>query len=158
MYNDTLYIEGIGYIAINASDNALVEIQFQDEPTTQQPNTNTITQQTRDELTAYFEGRLNRFTVSLNPSGTTFQQKVWKELLKLDFGQTISYQQLAINLGDEKVIRAAASANGKNPIPIIIPCHRVIGKDGSLTGYSGGMFRKRKLLQHEGSLRQTSLF
>jgi methylated-DNA-[protein]-cysteine S-methyltransferase len=158
MYNDFIFWEGIGYLEVIASEKALVELKFNNQEPQNHIQGNTITAQTKKELNDYFEGRLNAFSVPLDPSGTEFQKKVWKELLQVQFGQTISYQQLALNLGDEKVIRAAASANGKNPIPIIIPCHRVIGKDGSLTGYSGGMHRKKKLLQHEGSFNQMSLF
>jgi methylated-DNA-[protein]-cysteine S-methyltransferase len=90
--------------------------------------------------------------LSLAPEGTEFQQRVWRELLKIPFGTTISYLELARRLGDEKVIRAAAAANGKNPIAIIIPCHRVIGSDGNLTGYAGGLNRKKWLLLHEKPL------
>ena len=110
-----------------------------------------------EQLVAYFNGTLKAFDLPLSPAGTEFQQRVWNELLAIPFGQTHSYLDLANKLGDEKVIRAAASANGKNPIPIIIPCHRIIGSDGSLTGYSGGLEKNRWLLQHEGAL-QPELF
>lgn len=110
------------------------------------------------QIQEYFEGKRNQFNISLNPEGTTFQKKVWEELLKIPFGKTKSYQEIANNLGDPKVIRAAASANGKNPIAILIPCHRVIGSDGSLTGYAGGLHRKKWLLEHESPVKQTALF
>lgn len=106
------------------------------------------------EMKAYLSETKQNFdfsTLSLAPNGTDFQQRVWRELLKIPFGSTISYLELARRLGDEKVIRAAAAANGKNPIAIIIPCHRVIGSDGSLTGYAGGLSRKKWLLLHEKS-------
>jgi methylated-DNA-[protein]-cysteine S-methyltransferase len=110
------------------------------------------------QLQDYFEGKRNDFDFKLNPQGTDFQQKVWQELLNIPFGKTISYLDLAKKLGDPKVIRAAASANGKNPLWIVVPCHRVIGADGSLTGYAGGLWRKKWLLEHENPTNQQSLF
>jgi len=106
----------------------------------------------------YFEGNRTQFDVKLAPEGTEFQKKVWKQLQEIQFGKTMTYQQMANQLGNPKVIRAAASANGKNPISIIIPCHRVVGSDGSLTGYAGGLHRKKWLLQHENPVKQQSLF
>jgi methylated-DNA-[protein]-cysteine S-methyltransferase len=110
------------------------------------------------QLQDYFSGKRNYFSFKLNPKGTDFQQKVWQELLKIPFGKTISYLDLAKKLGDAKVIRAAASANGKNPLWIVVPCHRVVGTDGSLTGYAGGLWRKKWLLEHENPTNQQSLF
>lgn len=110
------------------------------------------------QLQEYFEGERNHFSLKLNPQGTDFQQRVWKELSNIPYGKTISYLDLAKRLGDPKVIRAAASANGKNPLWIIVPCHRVIGTDGSLTGYAGGLHRKQWLLEHESPYKQQSLF
>ena len=110
------------------------------------------------QLQEYFEGKRTEFTFKLNPKGTDFQQKVWKELRNIPFGRTISYLDLSKKLGDVKAIRAAASANGKNPIWIVVPCHRVIGTDGSLTGYAGGLWRKKWLLEHENPRNQQSLF
>ena len=115
-------------------------------------------QKALQQLSEYFKGDRQIFNIPLNPQGTEFQQKVWKELQNVSFGKTASYQQIANALGDPKVIRAAASANGKNPISIIIPCHRVIGSDGSLTGYAGGLHRKKWLLQHESPVKQGELF
>ena len=106
----------------------------------------------------YFEGKRTQFDLKLAPEGTEFQKKVWNQLQEIKFGKTVSYQQMANQLGDPKVIRAAASANGKNPISIIIPCHRVIGSDGSLTGYAGGLYRKKWLLAHESPVKQGVLF
>jgi methylated-DNA-[protein]-cysteine S-methyltransferase len=106
----------------------------------------------------YFEGKRTLFDLKLAPKGTEFQKKVWKQLQEIQFGKTITYEQMANQLGDPKVIRAAASANGKNPISIVIPCHRVIGSDGSLTGYAGGLHRKKWLLEHESPVKQQSLF
>lgn len=110
------------------------------------------------ELNEYFDSERTHFTFKLQPLGTEFQQKVWQELRNIPFGKTISYMDLAKKLGDPKVIRAAASANGKNPLWIVIPCHRVIGSDGSLTGYAGGLERKKWLLEHENPSMQQELF
>ena len=110
------------------------------------------------QLKEYFSKERTRFELSLQPNGTQFQKKVWKQLETIPFGKTVSYQNMANALGDPKVIRAAASANGKNPIAIIIPCHRVIGSDGSLTGYASGLHRKKWLLAHESPVRQGELF
>ncbi|HLS31123.1 MAG TPA: methylated-DNA--[protein]-cysteine S-methyltransferase [Flavobacteriaceae bacterium] len=110
------------------------------------------------QLQSYFKGDLKKFNLPLNPKGTDFQEQVWQALSEIPYGKTISYLQLAQNIGNSKTVRAVAATNGKNPLPILIPCHRVIGSDGSLTGYSGGLWRKKWLLKHEGALKQTSLF
>ncbi len=110
------------------------------------------------QLNQYFEGSREQFSLKLNPKGTAFQNKVWDALLTIPFGKTTSYLQLSKRLGDVKAIRAVANANGKNPLWIIIPCHRVIGTDGSLTGYAGGLHRKQWLLDHESPYKQQSLF
>lgn len=110
------------------------------------------------QLQEYFDEKRTDFDLRLSPEGTEFQKRVWRELEKIAYGKTKDYQEIATQLGDPKVIRAAASANGKNPIAIIIPCHRVIGSDGSLTGYAGGLARKKFLLEHENALKQHSLF
>lgn len=115
-------------------------------------------QEAVSQLGDYFEGNRTEFTFKLNPKGTEFQQKVWQELRNIPFGKTISYLDLSKKLGDVKAIRAVASANGKNPLWIIIPCHRVIGTDGSLTGYAGGLWRKKWLLEHENPTNQQRLF
>lgn len=111
-----------------------------------------------NQLKAYFDGKLNTFSFKLNPVGTDFQKRVWDALLKIPYGKTTSYQELSVQLGDIKAIRAVASANGKNPLWIVVPCHRVIGSDGSLTGYAGGLWRKKWLLEHETPPVQQSLF
>ena len=110
------------------------------------------------QLKEYFQGTRNQFSLTLNPKGTDFQKKVWNELQKIPYGKTITYLDLAKKLGNVKSIRAAANANGKNPIWIVIPCHRVIGADGSLVGYAGGLLRKKWLLDHESPYIQQSLF
>lgn len=110
------------------------------------------------QLDEYFQGTRTQFDLKLNPQGTDFQKRVWKELLNVSFGKTRNYLEQSKKLGDPKAIRAVASANGKNPIWIVIPCHRIIGSDGSLTGYAGGIWRKKWLLAHESPAPQQSLF
>lgn len=110
------------------------------------------------QLQEYFEGKRKIFDLELNPQGTDFQKRVWKGLLNIPYGKTTSYLNLSKTLGDVKAIRAVAAANGKNPLWIIVPCHRVIGSDGSLTGYAGGLHRKKWLLDHENPIKQLSLF
>jgi len=111
-----------------------------------------ILAEARGQLAAYFEGALRRFTLPLAPNGTDFQRRVWRALEAIPYGATISYAELARRVGNTTAVRAVGAANGRNPIPIIVPCHRVIGSDGSLTGFGGGLDRKRWLLQHEGAL------
>ena len=113
--------------------------------------------QLRKELEEYFKGNRKQFDVPLSPAGTDFQQSVWQQLLTIDYGQTRSYKEQAEALGNVKAVRAVATANGANKIAIVIPCHRVIGSDGSLTGYAGGLPRKQKLLELEGAM-TASLF
>ena len=110
------------------------------------------------QLREYFKGQRNHFDFKLNPQGTDFQQKVWQELLNIPYGKTLSYLELSKKLGDVKAIRAVASANGRNPLWIVVPCHRVIGTNGALTGYAGGLWRKKWLLEHESPTGQQSLF
>ena len=118
----------------------------------------TVLEDCVQQLNDYFEGNRTKFNLKLNPKGTIFQERVWKALLTIPHGKTISYLELSKQLGDVKAIRAVANANGKNPLWIIVPCHRVIGSDGSLTGYAGGLYRKQWLLEHESPYKQQSLF
>lgn len=148
----------IGKLQITGDENGIASVIFLEE---NQMLTETIPQCLEDaviQLEEYFLRKRKTFALELNPSGTDFQKTVWQELLKIPYGKTTNYLQMAKNLGDPKVIRAAASANGKNPISIIIPCHRVIGSDGSLTGYAGGLWRKKALLELELEHQQTKLF
>lgn len=115
-------------------------------------------QESVSQLNEYFEGKRTDFDFKINPKGTDFQQKVWQALLEIPFGKTMSYLELSKKIGDVKAIRAVASANGKNPLWIVVPCHRVIGTDGSLTGYAGGLWRKKWLLEHENPTTQQRLF
>jgi len=103
----------------------------------------------KSQLRDYFEGRLTKFDLPLKPQGTGFQMRVWEQLCGIPFGETISYAELARRIGNRNASRAVGMANSRNPISIIVPCHRVIGADNSLTGYAGGLDRKRALLEHE---------
>jgi methylated-DNA-[protein]-cysteine S-methyltransferase len=109
-----------------------------------------IFEETKKQFAEYFSGERTTFDIALHFAGSNFQKNVWKELMKIPYGETCSYLQLAQRLGDEKAVRAVATANGANAISIIVPCHRVIGSDGKLTGYAGGLQVKRKLLKLEG--------
>lgn len=139
----------------DANGIAVISVLEEAEVSTEIP---TELQEAVTQLQEYFEGKRTEFNFKLNPKGTEFQQKVWKELLQIPFGKTTSYLELSKKLGDVKAIRAVASANGKNPLWIVVPCHRVIGTDGSLTGYAGGLWRKKWLLEHENPIKQQSLF
>jgi methylated-DNA-[protein]-cysteine S-methyltransferase len=110
------------------------------------------------QLEQYFGGLRREFTLPLAPEGDAFQRLVWQELQRIPFGATVSYGEIARRIGDARAARAVGAANGRNPIPIVIPCHRVIGADGSLTGYGGGLELKRWLLRHEGALPEGDLF
>ncbi|WP_037318489.1 methylated-DNA--[protein]-cysteine S-methyltransferase [Salegentibacter sp. Hel_I_6] len=148
----------LGTARISGSEEGVSAIQILDEeipPSTEIP---VFLKSTVQQLDDYFNGKLKDFHLKVNPQGTDFQQKVWKALSEIPFGTTCSYLELSKKLGDEKAIRAVASANGKNPLWVVIPCHRVIGSDGSLTGYAGGLHRKQWLLNHENNTSQLSMF
>ena len=151
----------LGTLVIHSDLFFVTAIDFAEEKVNdRQPETD-VENQCYVQLHEYFTGKLQEFTVPVKQEGTEFQQRVWNEVMNIPFGKTISYQQLANRLGDPKSIRAAGTANGKNRIPILVPCHRVIGSDGSLTGYAWGLDKKEWLLRHENSLPgqgQTSLF
>ncbi len=115
-----------------------------------------IIRQTEEQLKQYFDSERKVFNIPLDIRGTGFQKKVWEALLTIRYGETRTYMDQAKQLGDPKAVRAVAHANGLNPVAIIIPCHRIIGSNGDLTGYAGGLHRKRWLLEHES--RQTTLF
>lgn len=139
----------LGWAVVEASPEGLKAVRVRENPPNTEALPNEHTRACVTQLEAYFEGSLQQFDVPLAPQGTEFQRRVWNKLLKIPFGQTQTYLQMARQLGDEKCIRAAASANGKNPLWIVAPCHRVIGTDGSLTGYARGLWRKKWLLDHE---------
>lgn len=148
----------LGIAKIIGDENGIssVSILNSDETTT-----DVIPEQLQDcvyQLQEYFEGKRQDFSLKLNPEGTEFQKRVWDVLLEIPYGKTTSYLEQSRKLGDEKAIRAVASANGKNPLWVIVPCHRVIGSNGSLTGYASGLWRKKWLLDHENPPAQQSLF
>lgn len=155
-----LYMDSpVGTLRLESEKQGLTKIDFIDNS---QETSDAIRKdflaETKKQLQEYFDGKRKEFDIRLHLIGTPFQQKVWNTLLEIPYGKTWSYEDLAKNLGDTKVIRAAASANGKNPIPILVPCHRVIGKNGTLTGYAGGLWRKKHLLDIEQRERQTTLW
>lgn len=156
---ETAYIKSpLGITRIVGDANGITEISALSEDIAVTSKIPKTLQVAATQLSEYFDGKRNDFDFKLNPAGTEFQQKVWQELLKIPFGKTMSYMDLSKKLGDVKAIRAVASANGRNPLWIVVPCHRVIGTDGSLTGYAGGLWRKKWLLEHESPSPQQSLF
>lgn len=148
----------IGKLYARISDDGIQELSLNPLEQTHENTciTDEIFIELKNQLDGYFSGHLETFDLPLNPQGTDFQKNVWNQLQKIPFGKTITYKEQALRMKNPKGIRAIASANGKNPIMIIIPCHRVIGSDGSLTGYAGGLKVKAWLLNHESS--QQSLF
>lgn len=155
---ETAYIKTpLGIAKIEGNENGISVISVSDEGEIFDTIPEVL-QEAVSQLNDYFEGKRTGFTFKMNPSGTEFQQKVWQALLEIPFGKTMTYLELSKKLGDVKAIRAVASANGKNPLWIVVPCHRVIGTDGSLTGYAGGLWRKKWLLEHENPTAQQSLF
>lgn len=148
----------IGILEITGDELGITSVVFIDSNVSPSKEVPSELEAAVTQLTEYFKGQRDNFELKLAPQGTDFQKKVWETLQEIPFGKTSSYQKVANVLGDPKVIRAAASANGKNPISIIIPCHRVIGSDGSLTGYAGGLHRKKWLLAHENPVKQGELF
>ncbi len=143
------YNSPVGLIELAGTESALKELNFVEEEFEADFETTPYMEECIKQLDEYFKGSRKVFTLNLEPEGTDFQKKVWNELLKIPFGETRSYHYVTKALGDEKAIRAVANANGQNNISIIIPCHRVIGSNGSLTGYGGGLWRKKWLLEHE---------
>ncbi len=146
----------VGKLILLASEDKLIEIKFDRLITNDEFYENIeenselpIFLDTEVQLDEYFRGKRKSFSIPIILNGTEFQQKVWKQLQSIPYGETISYQELAEKIGDKKKARAVGAANGKNPIPIIVPCHRVISKDGSLGGFGGGVPVKRYLLEME---------
>lgn len=138
----------LGFLILKSDGQSITEVSFS-ENDIQEQNDCAILLKCKEQLANYFAGKTNAFDVSLNPEGTEFQQKVWAELLKIPYGETITYMELAVRLGDPKAVRAVGTANGRNPIAILIPCHRVIGAGNKLTGYAGGIWRKKIVLELE---------
>ncbi|MCE7989106.1 MAG: methylated-DNA--[protein]-cysteine S-methyltransferase [Caldilinea sp. CFX5] len=143
------YQSPIGLIEVGVTPDALVSLYFVEmprHPDSSSPLLTTVVEQIAD----YFAGTRTVFTLPLHFVGTAFQQRVWQQLLTVPYGQTIPYQAIANALGNPKAVRAVGAANGQNPISIIAPCHRIIGSNGALIGYGGGLWRKEWLLKHEG--------
>lgn len=150
--HSTRFHTALGWMKISADEDHITSVVFDDndemgllEPETENP----LLLKCREQLQEYFEGKRHDFDLPLAPKGTGFQQEVWQNLMRIPYGHTISYLTLAQTLGDINATRAVANANGRNPLAIIVPCHRVIGSNGSLTGYAGGLWRKKWLLGHE---------
>jgi methylated-DNA-[protein]-cysteine S-methyltransferase len=142
----------VGELLLTAEDGALTGVWFAGSHQPSGPQDDQALQSARKQLQAYFVGSLRDFDLPLAPRGTPFQHRVWQEIGRIPYGSTVSYGELARRLGAPRAVRAAAGATGRNPLAIVIPCHRVIGADGSLTGYGGGLERKRLLLRLEGAL------
>jgi methylated-DNA-[protein]-cysteine S-methyltransferase len=139
----------IGYLELTTNQSFLLSVSFTDKFIQQSNNQPHILKESVRQIEEYFKGLRKEFNLSLQPAGTEFQLKVWEQVVKVEFGKTVSYLEIALQTGSKNNTRAVGLANGKNPIPIIIPCHRVIGVNGKLTGYAGGLEKKRWLLQYE---------
>ena len=150
----------IGLLRITGSDRCIFEIAFVEKATQSSSKPPKEVYKCATQLKEYFASKRKAFNLTLKPVGTDFQQSVWSELCKFPFGKTTTYAKQAEKFGNRKAIRAIGATNGKNPIPIVIPCHRVIGSNGNLTGYAGGIDKKEWLLKHEGVIlnRQMNLF
>jgi methylated-DNA-[protein]-cysteine S-methyltransferase len=155
---ETSYLQTpIGFAEFKGDENGLASITVFDgeKPEDLIPE---VLEDAIYQFSEYLEGKRKVFDLKLNPEGTDFQKRVWDALLTIPYGKTVSYLELSKTLGDVKAIRAVAAANGKNPLWIIVPCHRVIGSNGDLTGYAGGLHRKKWLIAHESPVKQQSLF
>ncbi len=144
----TSFQSPIGFLILKSDGQSIHEISFSEKDTLDQ-NACEVLDRCNAQLANYFSGKKAVFDVPLRPEGTEFQERVWTELLQIPYGETITYQELAFRLGDPKAVRAVGTANGRNPIAILIPCHRVIGAGNKLSGYAGGIWRKQWLLAHE---------
>lgn len=136
---------------IKVTDGVITSVEFVEEAR-EEERSSPIVEEAIRQLSAYFEGSRRDFDLPISPQGTEFQRLVWQHLLDIPYGQIVSYQDLAKAIGKPEAIRAVGAANGQNPISVVVPCHRVLGSDGSLTGYGGGLWRKEWLLKHEGAL------
>jgi methylated-DNA-[protein]-cysteine S-methyltransferase len=156
--SETVYVQtAIGIAKIEGDESGISSISVLDQGTLSSTVPNHL-KEAVEQLNDYFDGKRTVFTFKMNPKGTDFQRKVWFSLQDIPFGKTRTYLEQAKILGDVKAIRAVAAANGKNPLWIVLPCHRVIGSDGSLTGYAGRLWRKKWLLEHENPSTQQNLF
>lgn len=138
----------IGRLNIVANDEAVTAIEFHADPAAAQAP-NAITRQCCHQLSDYFTGKRTEFDLPLKAHGTAFQHQVWQALIDIPYGETCSYSAIADQIDNPKAVRAVGAANGRNPIPVIVPCHRVIGRSGRLTGYAGGLDIKVWLIEHE---------
>ena len=154
----TIYSSPVGLLTIKATDKFVSAVLFDKRDSSEiveksgnqtKNHDHPILYKCCEQLQEYFKGTRTEFDLPLKQEGTVFQQKVWDELLRIAYGKTISYLELSKRIGDVKAIRAVGTTNGKNQIAIIVPCHRVIGSNGTLTGYGGGLWRKKWLLDHE---------
>ena len=152
-FGKVYYKSPIGYIEINSADDAIVSMYFADDDSKVQKPGSEAVKICIDELDAYFDGNLQQFSFPIKVNGTDFQRRVWNELLSIPFGETISYGELSRRIGNPAAVRAVGSANGSNPLSIVVPCHRVIGSNGKLIGYGGGLWRKKWLLDHEKTVK-----
>jgi methylated-DNA-[protein]-cysteine S-methyltransferase len=148
----TYYKTPIGIAQITEDEGFINSIHVLDNEHTIEPTESVLLNEAVDQLDEYFAGKRKVFDLPIKQQGTPFQQSVWQELLQISYGATMSYAQLSNQMKSPLAIRAIAAANGKNNLWIIVPCHRVIGSDGSLTGYAGGLWRKQWLLQHEATV------
>ena len=139
----------VGLLKLCSDEQSLLSITFNGDILEQIVEFPTILMEAKQQLEEYFSGVRHIFDLRLHPQGTDFQRKVWDQVAMVKYGSTLSYVEIARNLGSEKFSRAVGMANGKNPLPIIIPCHRIIGNNGKLTGYAGGLDLKKWLLLHE---------
>lgn len=150
------YLSPIGTIEIMATPVAIVSVLFTEEaPEQNAPDLPACLTDCLQQLAEYFAGERKIFSLPLASTGTNFQEQVWHQLSKIDYGKTVSYYDLSVQLGNLKAIRAVGSANGKNKLLLIRPCHRVIGADGQPVGYGGGLWRKKWLLAHERKINGT---
>jgi len=149
------YKTEIGFIKILGSEDGISYINFiDDDKVVEEPGQKpAVLGECVRQLDEYFQGKRKKFELKLNLRGTDFQRRAWRELQDIPYGETISYRQQAERMGNKKACRAVGGANGKNPVSVVIPCHRVIGKDGSLTGFGSGTWRKEWLLNHERKFR-----
>ncbi len=148
----TLMDSPVGLIEISGDDEFVRSVLFVDVAKEESETLSEVVKESKRQLAEYFEGKRKSFDLPLSQVGTAFQQRVWEKLMSVPYGKTASYMQLAGMLGDPKCIRAAGTANGRNQLAIIVPCHRIIGADGSLTGYAGGLHRKKWLLDFEAGV------
>jgi len=153
----TYYKSEIGIIEIAGTEDGILSVNFVEEKSMGRSEIPSHLKECVEQLDEYFRGKRKEFSVKIEVQGTDFQKKVWTELMKIPFGQTASYKDVADAIGNAKAVRAVGNANGKNKIGIIIPCHRVIGNDGKLVGYGSGIWRKEWLLNHEKNVTSFTL-